>query len=538
MAYTLEDVAEEAQPKPAAPAGYSLDDVADAPEVSKWKSGALGASQGASMGWGDEGSALIVALAKKMTGRGQGTFEENYVKARDALRAKIDEAKEANPKTYLAGEIGGGMATAPLAGEGNLARLAALGAIQGLGNSEADLTKGDVGGAVRDTTIGGTIGAAMKPVGWAVGKAASGLKNMIDPAWLEELAQSRAAKALGYSKGMLKKPGAIPRSREVGQEMLDNGVIKWNSSAEDMASGASDLVENKGKEIGDFLRGRTPSFETADMVAALNKVRPMNSEGQWLRGGQYDKINKLIDEAIDTARAHGDMIPFEEANKLKGMLQNVVNWQSTNVEQETGRKIAGAARESIDTTLENRAKSVADPHMTFRDEYSSPQEAMERVEEFFANKKTYGAAQEAQDALANRVSSDASGKDFGLMDAVVGTGLGATKGMGTAVAAVSGKKLYDKFADPAIASAANAGAKAMHSIGDKIPEFLKSAPEKLGKYAGVLGAAARQGAQAVTIRHFVLSNTDPEYREMLRNLEKEKPEFERQENGLILDKPQ
>lgn len=538
MAYSLEDVAEEAKPAPAAPGGYSMDDVADSPEVPKWKSATLGASQGASMGWGDEGSALIVALAKKMTSRGQGTFEENYVKARDHLRAKIDEAKEANPKTYLAGEIGGGIATAPLAGEGNVARLAALGAIQGLGNSEADLTKGDVLGAARDTAIGGTIGAAMKPVGWAVGKAGSAIKNMINPEWLEELAQSRAAKALGYTKAMLKKPGAIPRSREVGQEMLDKGVIKWNSSADDMSEGATDLLETKGKAIGDFLRGRTPSFETSDMVAALNKVRPTNSEGQWLQGGQYDKINKLIDEAIDTARAHGEMIPFEEANKLKGMLQNIVNWQSTNVEQETGRKIAGAARESIDNTLTARAKSVADPHMTFRDEYSSPEEAMSRVEEFFANKKTYGAAQEAQDALANRVSSDATGKDFGLTDAVLGTGLGATKGMGTATAAVSGKKLYEKYADPAIASAANWGAKTLKSVGDKIPELLKTNPAALGKYAGVLGAAARQGAQAVTVRHFVLSNTDPEYREMIRRMEDGKTEFEREPNGLILDKPQ
>src|SRR3990167_3631637 len=514
MTYTLDDVAEELVSKKK----YTLNDV-DTQGVSKIKSASIGAAQGASMGFGDEGSAMVVSLAKKLMAKG-GTFEENYVRARDALRGKILEAKEANPKTYMAGEFAGGMATTPLAGgTPTAARLAALGMIQGLGSSDADLTRGDVGGAAKGVAVGGVVGAAMKPVAAGAGVLARGAGKLINPEWLQSVARMRALRSLGFSKGQVKTPEALEVAKKTGQTMLDEGVIKWNADPEDMAGGVSDIIERKGKDIGAFLKNRGNGIEASSMIGALNKVRPVDAEGRWLRGGEYDKINKIIDSAIDTVRAHGDLIPFEDANRLKGVLQNVVNWTSGRTEQETGKRIAGAARQSIDDTLESRAKSVADPYLTFRDKYSSPEEATKRVEQFFKDKEVYGAAQHAQDALANRLSSDVATKDFGLTDTMVAA---ANPNVGGA-AAILAKKGYERFGNQAIAHGADAASKKLYAIGDKIPEFLKTAPQKLGKYAAMLGAAARQGAQAVTVRHFVLSNTDPEYRIMIRELENQDP---------------
>ncbi len=493
MAYSLADVAEE---PPVAKQGYTLDDV-DPHEVSKLKSASLGAAQGASLGFGDEGSAMVVALAKKMTAKG-GNFEENYVKARDALRAKISESKEANPKTYMAGEFAGGMATAPLAGGSpTMARLAALGMVQGLGNSEADLTQGDFAGAAKDTAIGGAIGAAMKPVTWAGGKLLKYAGNIVSPEAWDKLARNRALASLGFTKRFLNTSEKLDAANAAGKTMLDKGVITPGADPQELGFRVNDLVENTGKDIGAFLKSRGGGFETHSAVDAINSIRPKASDGSLLTGGKYDTVNKMLDDAIETVRAHGDTIPFEEANKLKGFLQSMVNYSASSGESTTGKSVARAVKGSIDEGLEK---------VSTQDEFGK----------FLESKKTYGEGRLAQDALENRISSEEGNNAFGITDYILAAGAGNPV---VAAPAVAAKHAASRYGNQTIAWGADKIAKNLQALGDKIPQVLKSAPQRLGKYAAVLANAAKQGAQAVTVRHFVLSNTDPEYRTMIRSLE-------------------
>ena len=140
---------------------------APAPQVSGLESFGRGALQSVSHGLSDE---ITGALESLFT-------DKSYTQARDESRANNAEAARQNPISYGAGTIAGGLATAVVPGLGAVegatalgtaARAGVQGAVAGFGSSNADLTKGDVGGALRDTVEGGVTGAL---VGGALHKA-------------------------------------------------------------------------------------------------------------------------------------------------------------------------------------------------------------------------------------------------------------------------------------------------------------------------------------------------------------------------------
>jgi hypothetical protein len=151
-----------------------LDDKPPPAEQPGWaESLGRGALQGATLGFADE---ISGGLEHAFTGK-------PYDQARDESRANFEAARKANPKTYFAGELGGGVATSALpflnvakgATVAAMAGKAALaGGIAGLGSSEADLTKGDVSGATWDTVKGAALGGALGAAGGKVGKIIGG----------------------------------------------------------------------------------------------------------------------------------------------------------------------------------------------------------------------------------------------------------------------------------------------------------------------------------------------------------------------------
>jgi len=155
-----------------------------APDVSMLESAGRGALQGSSLGFSDEIWGGLKGgydtLAKG------GKFPENYANVRDETRAANERARSANPGSYIAGEIAGGVA-GPMGVGGAATRLgwrgaerlaagslaervgrgsavgAGYGAAYGLGTSE-----GDVAGQLTDTAKGAAggalFGAALPPV--------------------------------------------------------------------------------------------------------------------------------------------------------------------------------------------------------------------------------------------------------------------------------------------------------------------------------------------------------------------------------------
>lgn len=151
-------------------------DEQEAPEVSKTASALRGVAQGVTLGFADE----LTGLAES------AISDKTYRQARDESRAAYRAAQEANPITYGAGQLAGGVATALVPGAGalNLARLgtgigaqvargALSGAISGVGEAESapgkmmsleDMGAAGLKGGATGAIVGGILGTAGKAI--------------------------------------------------------------------------------------------------------------------------------------------------------------------------------------------------------------------------------------------------------------------------------------------------------------------------------------------------------------------------------------
>lgn len=194
--------------------------------TSQTESALRGAAQGATLGFADEMAGGVEALWEKAKGS-PIEFAKLYEIARNQSRDNFKRAKDDNPKTYTAGELGGGVATALVpvgAGAMTAAKAAKLGlgvgGVAGLGNSEAE----DAEGMLRDTAVGAGMGAAAGVGGQQIAKGASKLANKFSQDYAPTIAKmlpigkksnapeiEAAAKALGTKA----TPGMVTASPSV-----------------------------------------------------------------------------------------------------------------------------------------------------------------------------------------------------------------------------------------------------------------------------------------------------------------------------------
>jgi hypothetical protein len=180
------------------------------PPVSFPKAALMGAAQGASAGFADEltaaaksigveplqllgaiatapmgglGAYLTSRLGVSLAKKGAGGVADDYRTARDEERAGYKRAEDQHGGAYLAGQIGGGLATVLLPGgaPATLGKMAksgvAYGMATGLGDSDADLTRGEILEAGKDTAIGGAIGGVSGVTAGLVGKGVKAVYN-------------------------------------------------------------------------------------------------------------------------------------------------------------------------------------------------------------------------------------------------------------------------------------------------------------------------------------------------------------------------
>jgi hypothetical protein len=271
----------------------------------------------------------------------------------------------------------------------------------------------------------GAIGLGTGLAGVGIGKAGKFMKDIgaidsINPISGET---PWAAKALGATKRFLNSPDKLERAKEVGQTMVDQGIIKPFSNAEEMASEVAKLKDTSGKAVGDFLESNGVKFNPQSIVDNLNAIRPKDAAGNLLKGGNWDIINNRIDNAVETVMAHAkdttkikvgkgglvglekakELMPinFQDANKIKGVLQDTTNWDGREIKDVADKMIAGTVKNSVDSALNDAAVSSGN---------------QEEMAQFLKNKKLYSHAQTAEDYIHNRLSSEYGNKTIGLTD--------------------------------------------------------------------------------------------------------------------------
>lgn len=173
------------------------------PEVSRGKSALLGAWQGATMNFGDEIASGINAGVDYITGQAPDGIGAAYDSRLASSRQQIADAEKANPGTFLASQVGGGIATIPFtparAGiAGGLATGAGYGALSGFGAGEG------VGNRLVGAGVGAGVGGA---VGAAVPAAIGGAQALY----------GKARDAIGAATGTVR--GAINADAEAARRV-------------------------------------------------------------------------------------------------------------------------------------------------------------------------------------------------------------------------------------------------------------------------------------------------------------------------------
>lgn len=468
-------------------------------KIGMLEAGLRGVGQLGASGFGDELEASFkspVGAAKKVGSRlglvdGADPDIMNYMQKLTEARESNKQAVEQQPAAYYgAGGLSG------------LARKAATGVpgmmleglVQGYGSSDSDnpINQGlesSLGGL-----LGGVVGKAAKPVGKLFGagleKAGTAFKGVA-----ENLAR--------------KSTGATGREAErfadsAGRELLDRGLVKFGSSPDDIARAANAANEGAEKAKGGILtsldgQGGKGSISSHDIVDSLqNKIFTLRKDP-----GNGNVIRQL-EKKIEDVQAGQELMSLAEADAIKRNFGRR-GYKSLDPDANEAEKILeGVYRETIDS----RASKI------------SP----ELAGEFQAAKDTQSLLIPVQKASERRASTLNQSPLLGARD-VIGSSAGAVAGgmIGGPIGALAGAATggaVNRFVSPRLPAA---GAVAADKAGDAlnyvaqgirdsgIPEQVAQRVSRtaLGEYMLNL---ARNKPKEFLPKHYILMNTDPNYR--------------------------
>ena len=495
----------------------------------------------------------------------QAPAMDAYRASRDTERDLMDAQQKANPGTALASQLGGGAILQSLTG----APMVPLAAAEGLGRSDADLTKGDLGEYGKAALDTGTSAATAAVLNKLVGKIASGLSNR---------AGTNAFKAAGP---MLKDTRAVGVDEipNVGRRLLDMGAIPKRAAlgiggtAEDIGKRAAAMAGKTGKEIGEIKQAADAAgakFDPHQVADTIEKqiVAPIKNDPAL--ADYANEMQKYADRFRALAPQEAEQVAAKVAPK-PGPLENYGKVKFTppestaNIRTPTPAAPPAPAGNPLSQLIKSRENF--DDVIKFNQKNQTPQTArllqlralldelqyrgMNKVSpelaKMYAEKQADYAIQRPVAKMAQDMADrQAANLQFGLADRIVGAGIGVAFGgyeggrpglaAGAAAGATLGSKLL-RTRGPAAAAvledmaskgiqkvaplvmatvASKAAPPLMRSMG-KVGHALASNPESLGHYGLALQRAAAQGPDALATRHFVLS-ADPKFQQHIESL--------------------
>lgn len=465
---------------------------------SKLRSFAEGLGDTASFGFGDELAGVVGAAM-------EGFSPGSYTESRDFARKSRAESSAANPKTAIGGQLAGAIASAVATGKiiptpstalGRIALAMGFGGAQGAGSSNAE----DFGGVVSDTAKGAAIGGATAGVLEKIPAIADRIGNY---------AARRASKAVGIDKGLGKTLGK-EKLLKVGRQALDEGIVSHPgaNATDDMLTRAEALRERGGAGMQDIYNKMDErNLSTFDPESIVDKFRAQ--EGGFYSSPANKDISGQFDSILDTIGMRGKNLPFAQQQALKEEMGKLSNWKSAAPSDKAlmARKAYGLVNKGIDD-----AATAASPALG-----QDAQRALQIAKDQYAGGAVMAGTPNQVGSLENKLAGEMTSNrgPFGLMDAVfagAGGTIGGPIGIAKGYALKKGIDVVTKPSNQAWTA-------------DMISKTLQGSPQVFGKFAAPLQKAAQRGTPALTATNFVLSQTQPEYRELQRQLNgQESPE--------------
>lgn len=254
-------------------------------EVSPVVSGLQGVAESMSLGLDDEIGGFVTAAGKGLVPGGEGF---DYEKERDRIRASKRDLQEANPNSYLAGNLVGAVASP---GISSVKGAAALGAVAGFGSSDEE----DALGIAQDTLTGGVIGGvAQKALPAAMNLAGKGIKG----------GAKLASKVIPGSEGALPivnqtvaKLGSLVPGTDIDAHQLNELLSDTTSRRAARALKEPGKLDRIGQGTSDLFN-EVADLSENQMSTAYNK-------------GKRELFEKMTD--ADAAK-----FDFAEINRIKG----------------------------------------------------------------------------------------------------------------------------------------------------------------------------------------------------------------------------
>lgn len=332
----------------------------DEPEnIPGYQSALGGVLQGATMGFADELAGAGRALMDPEAIRRQGLLE-SYKKQRDISRAKFAQEEQANPKSYLAGELGGSLATAPLTGPATLPKAMGLGAAYGLGKAEGSPLE-QAGEAVTGAALGGVgekvIGAASPYIKQGLEKGAASLSTLGEKA--KSAAEPWAFSATGAMLKDWRKSNKYDQVHQIGRDLLDEGVVTGLASRSEISKRAAekakvftDDIDNALTQI-DELSGDQKAFEVQRLVDQINNI----ASGLSKKPSDYSKT-----QADFFRRKAVDIEAMYQPEKLEAINYNLKNLEAPTLSSKPG-SIKTNKYDIDPNTMERVQKEIPDEQL-------------------------------------------------------------------------------------------------------------------------------------------------------------------------------
>jgi hypothetical protein len=470
-----------------------------------------GLVQGGSLGFSDEIAGALEAplgATKSIANKFGGEFDDTaYRAARDESRMLDAQASERSPGAFTSGQVAGGVASAfvpglnvakgaKLAGAAipkiagtalaDLAGTALISGGQGLAAGVGSSTGENVGELARDAAIGTGVGALGGAAGYglnkAIGAGFQGVKNFAGKASdnLSDYAENLALKATGATGREAQK-----FQQGAGRELLDRGLVNFGDDAEKIAERIVGANDEAQAAISSSLKRLDAQGVTANVNSIVDdlqsQVAKLKSDPS--QAGVVAKLQKTIDNILETGEGS---IPLQSAEQTKrGFNKAAGNWMDPEAGA-AGKAAYRAYRDEVEKAALNASPELGSV--------------------FKEGKKTYGLLKPIQDAAQRRAATLNQSPIGGLLDTTAAiAGEASTGGAGIA-AAMARRGIAPRLASSGAITA------------DYLSEVAKKAPDLMGKFGPVFQGAAQRGTQAVASTHFILENTNEEYRKLLKEL--------------------
>jgi hypothetical protein len=483
---------------------------------------------------------------------------------KEARQRDVGLAKE-SPGSYLAGGVGGAIASSPAYGKA-LGLIPGLGAVEGAGVGTR-LAQAAAGGGVQgfiqnpgetdnqlksrlsQAKMGAAFGAGTQLVGEAGGKIASGVADAATN--LKEYAQEKAVKSAGAMLKDFRRLLGKDRVGELGQSMIDNGLVNPGMTFSDVAAKSSQIKQDVGSKIGEvydqvrqnisqnpaalneklsFVHPDTLQKNLIDIVKDP-KVRPkigtdaydtqmtkvvsdVLGEGRAREtvdkaiqnNPDLFKLSKIAEASPQSAEAatfrnvrdtlvkntqHANLADPRNLNDMIGEIDDKINWSKRDADLSNQQQGLVAIRRF----LRDKVNQVSDAAASL---VSGGKEASDQLKQL---NKLYGHMSEISTISADRNARETANRLFspsdyasGLGGAAVGALIGEesghpVKGAITGAALGLANKGFRRYGNPVLVQGANAAGNALGSIAPAT-QAIGAAGQALTKNPAQTGAAA------------------------------------------------